>query len=128
MDIVIKTWGFFYTFYLPHEIMVWGSNFEGYSHESWSKKFSDVVVINFWKNHLFRVTPLWVITLQTWSKFEGYVWWGLQMFDVITGVRDMWRWSWVVELVVERFKFHMMSLLEDYGHNKCEFEGYLSKD
>ena len=22
----------------------------------------------------------------------------------------------------------MMSLLEDYGHNKCEFEGYLSKD
>ena len=22
----------------------------------------------------------------------------------------------------------MMSLVEDYGHNKCEFEGYLSKD
>ena len=34
----------------------------------------------------------------------------------------------MVEVVVERFKFHMMSLFEDYGHKKCEFEGYLSKD
>ena len=67
-------------------------------------------------------------TAQTWSKFECYVWWGLQMFEDIAGVRDMWIWIWVVELVVERFKFHMMSLFEDYGHKKCEFEGYLSKD
>ena len=34
----------------------------------------------------------------------------------------------MVEVEVERFKFHMMSLFEDYGQKKCEFEGCLSKD